>query len=103
MAAKKVKITYLDGREEVLKVPPRAQVMTEEYCGGFRADKAILATFYLGWAALNKAGKESLDFETWLDKIDDVEDYEDPKPDPEAEPGPTPPAPSGDGSSDSPS
>jgi hypothetical protein len=31
MAAKKVKVTYQDGREEIVKVLPRAQVMTEEH------------------------------------------------------------------------
>lgn len=93
MASKKVKVIYLDGREEVVKVPPRAQVMTEEHCNGFTRERAILATFYLGWAALNVRGKETLDFETWLDKIDDVEDVED-----EA-PVPTLPAQSGDDSS----
>lgn len=76
MAAKKVKVIYNDGREVEVKVPPRAQVMTEEYVGGFKSERAILATYYLGWASLNKAGKESLDFETWLDQIDDVEDVE---------------------------
>ena len=94
MAAKKVKVTYLDGREEVVSVPPRAQVMTEEHCNGFTRERAILATYYLAWAALNVRGKELLDFETWLDKIDDVEDVEDEGPDP------TPPAQSADESSD---
>lgn len=95
MAAKKVKVTYLDGREVVLKVPPRAQVMTEEYCSGFRSEKAVVGGFYLGWAALHKAGLESADFETFLDQIDDVEDFVDEAPDP------TQPDLSGAGSSDS--
>jgi hypothetical protein len=94
MASKKVKVTYKDGREEVVAVTPRANVMTEEYCGGMRYERAILATYYMGWAALNRAGKESSDFETFLDAIDDVEDVEDEKPDP------TQPAPSDGESSD---
>lgn len=94
MAAKKVKVTYNDGREEIVKVTPRANVMTEEYCNGFKQERGILATYYLGWASLSKAGKESLDFETWLDRIDDVEDVED------EEPGPTLPTPTGDASSE---
>lgn len=88
MAAKKVKVTYLDKRVEIVMVTPRANVMTEEYCNGFKQERGVLATYYLGWASLNKAGKETLDFETWLDKIEDVEDYEDVPEDP------TPPAPS---------
>lgn len=94
MAAKKVKVTYLDGREEIVMVTPRANVMTEEYCGGIKQERGILATYYLGWASLNKAGKETLDFETWLDKIEDVEDVEEPTP------VPTPPAPSAGDSSE---
>lgn len=93
MAAKKVKVIYQDGREVEVKVPPRAQVMTEEYCNGFKSERAILATYYLGWASLNRAGKESLDFETWLDQIDDVEDVDGDVP-------PTPEDQSGDTSSD---
>jgi hypothetical protein len=76
MAAKKVKVTYQDGREETVKVLPRAQVMTEEYLKGFKVENAIAGTYYLGWAALHVAGKEPLDYETWLNKIDDVEDVE---------------------------
>ena len=93
MAAKKVKVIYLDGREVEVLVSPRAQVMTEQYVGGFKSERAILSTFYLGWAALSKAGKESADFETWLDTINDVEDVTD-------EPDPTQPAQSTGDSSD---
>lgn len=88
MAAKRVKVIYNDGRVVEVKVSPRAQVMAEEYCNGIKQERGVLATFYLGWAALSKAGLEPLDFETWLDQIDDVEDIKDKKPDP------TPPAPS---------
>jgi hypothetical protein len=94
MAAKKIKVIYNDGREIEVKVPPRAQVMTEEFVGGFKSERAVLATYYLGWASLNRAGKESLDFETWLDNIDDVEDVDD------EEVPPTDPAQSEDASSD---
>lgn len=102
MAAKKVKVTYQDGREVEVKVTPRAQVMAEEYCNGFKQERGVLATFYLGWAALNKAGKESMDFETWLDQIDDVEDvtWLDDVEEAANEPLPTQPDPSGDTSSD---
>lgn len=95
MAAKKIKVTYLDGREVEVIASPRAQVMTEQYVGGFTSERAILASYYLGWASLSKAGRESADFETWLDLINDVEEAE------AEEPDPTPPAPSGDTSSDS--
>ena len=94
MAAKKVKVVYMDGREVEVLVPPRAQVMTEQYVSGFKSENAILSTYHLGWAALKTAGKESADFDTWLDSINDVEDVTEEVP-------PTPPAQSEDTSSDS--
>ncbi len=96
MAAKKLKVTYQDGREEVVKVLPRAQVMTEEYLKGFKVENVWAGTYHLGWAALHVAGKEPLDYETWLNRIEEVEDYEEPA-------DPTPEDPSDDTSSDSPS
>lgn len=91
MASKKVKVTYLDGTVKEALASPRAQVMTEQHTSW--AENPITATFYLGWAALHKAGKESQDFETWLDLIDDVEEIE-------KKADPTPPAQSPDTSSD---
>ena len=82
MASKSLKITYQDGREEIVKALPRAQVMTEEHLKGYNSTNAITATFYLGWASLIVAKKETLDYETWLNHVDDVEDYEDTPPDP---------------------
>jgi hypothetical protein len=102
MAAKKVKVTYQDGREEVVKVLPRAQVMTEQYFSGFKSENGVALTYHLGWAALVVLKKETLDYETWLDRVEDVEDYEDPEQPEEAieEIPPTPPVHSGDVSSD---
>lgn len=97
MASKKVKITYQDGRpEETVKVFPRAQVMAEEHFDGFTLKNGVAATYYLGWAALNLSGKTTLDYETWLNQIDDVVDVHDEVP-------PTPEGQSVDTSSDSPS
>lgn len=97
MAAKKVKITYQDERpEEIVKVLPRAQVMTEQHFNGMNSENMHAIGFHLGWAALNSLKKTTLDFETWLDQIEDVEVIDE-------EPDPTPEVPSGDTSSDSPS
>lgn len=92
MAAKKVKVTYQDGREEIVKILPRVQVMTEEHLKGFTSENVYAATFYLGWAGLHVAGKETLDYETWLNRIEDVEDYDEPvDPTPEVQSGDTSP------------
>jgi hypothetical protein len=103
MAAKKLKITYQDGRpEDVVKVLPRAYAMTEAYLKGFSTQNLYAATYHLGWAALQSLGRTTLDYETWLNTIEDVEDYEDPeKPEePIEEIPPTPPVLSGDVSSE---
>lgn len=94
MAVSKLKITYQDGREEIVKVLPRARVMTEAYLQGFKMENLYAATFHLGWAALNSLQKTSLDYETWLNQIEEVEDYEEPA-------DPTPPVPSDGASSES--
>lgn len=95
MAAKKLKITYQDGRpEEIVKVLPRAYAMSEAYLQGFSPKNLYAATYYLGWASLQTLQRTTLDYETWLNTIEDVEDYEDPeKPEgPIEEIPPTPPA-----------
>jgi hypothetical protein len=93
MAVIKMKVTYNDGREVVVIASPRAQVMTEERLAG-ASDRWILGQYYLAWASLNKAGKESADFETFLDQVADAETVE------AAEPDPTEPVQPGDTSSD---
>jgi len=96
MAAKKVKVTYQDGREEIVKVLPRATVMTEQHFNGMNSENAAAIGYHLGWASLVTLKKETLDYETWLDRVEDVEVYEDPeKPDettdeiPPTQPDPT--------------
>jgi hypothetical protein len=93
MAARKVKVTYRDGREEVIKVYPDAQVMTEEFLDGFKSERMVAATYHLGWAALQTSGKVFDPFDVWIKTVEDVEDVE-------TDADPTPPAPSADTSSD---
>lgn len=73
--ATKLKVTYIDGREVDILASARAQVDTERH---FKStDQAqvqqIESSFYLGWASLRHAGKESGEFEEWLDKVAEVE------------------------------
>lgn len=104
MAAKKVKVTYQGDppRIEIVKVLPRATVMTEEHFNGMNSERAAAIGYHLGWASLVVLKKETLDYETWIDRIEDVEVYEDPE-DPEAttdEIPPTQPDPTADASSE---
>lgn len=93
MAAAKLKVFYLDGREVEVIASPRAQVEAERALSGFKEEQKVYASYYLAWLALNKSGKEPADFETWLDLIEDAEEVP-------ATPRPTQPAPSGATSSD---
>lgn len=78
MAAPKLKVTYVDGREEIVRVTPRAQLMTEERFGGANRNNTARTTVYASWAALHKAGREPKGFEEFVDLIDDVENVIDP-------------------------
>jgi len=95
MAVIKMKVTYSDGRKVDVIASPRAQVMTEERLSG-SPDRRILGHYYLAWASLHRAGKESADFEAFLDLIEEAETID---PDEDDEPGPTQPGLSGDISS----
>jgi len=72
--AVKLKVTYIDERVVEVIASPRAQVMTEQYLGGYGEARQVEGGYYLAWASLHKAGKESANYETWLDQIADVEE-----------------------------
>lgn len=74
--AVKLKVTYNDGREVEVIASPRAQVMTEQYLGGYVDERKVQGGYYLAWASLSKAGKEPAEYEAWLDQISDVEEVE---------------------------
>lgn len=95
MAVIQLKVIYADGVEKTVRVTPRATVMTEEKYGaiGTNRDAAVRILYHLAWASLNRTGKESDDYETWIDKIVDVEDVTpeitDPTPGAEQPPAPS--------------
>ena len=71
--AKRLTVTYQDGREVLVKASPRAQVMAERHFGRSLTDAdKVEEMFYLGWCAMTVAGIEHGDFESFLDRIDDV-------------------------------
>lgn len=73
MAAVKMKVTYADGRAEVVLASPKAQVMTERHFTGINETQQVESSFFLAWASLHYAGREPAEFEVWLDKIQEVE------------------------------
>lgn len=71
-------ITYMDGREPTkVRIGPKAEVMFERKFGismgaakeGYSAEHF----YYLTWAGLRTAGLEKLDFDDWLDLVEDVD------------------------------
>ena len=95
----KLKVVYVDGREIKILASPRAQVETERHFKGVDAKQRIEGSFYLAWASLKYAGKESAEFDAWLDLVIEAEEDEASEADEQAE-DPTPEAPSTTGSSD---
>lgn len=87
MAAKKVKVLFTDGHEEIVKVLPLAQVQTEEHMGGLSESNNTRYNYYLAWSSLKQANKESRDFLTWLPEVEDYEVVDEPEavPTPEAQ------------------
>jgi hypothetical protein len=78
MAATKMQVTYKDGRTVEFLVPPRVQIMTEEFFrpdGGVGEINKIKASFYLAWLSLHRSGQESADFEAWIDLIADAAEF----------------------------
>lgn len=79
----KLKVTFVDGREEIVPAGPRAQVDLERH---FKISVAeankIEHVYYLAWTALTLQGKESKEFDAWLDDISDVDPIGDDKANP---------------------
>lgn len=83
MAAYRFTVKYLDGgRVETFIPTPRARIETERRFGGFDMKQAQEQSLYLAWCSLVKLGKESADFDAWLDLIADVEEKQVAEPDP---------------------
>ena len=88
MAAYRFTVKYLDGRVETFIPAPRARIETERRFGGFDTKQAQEQSLYLAWCSLVKLGKETAQFDEWLDLLEDVEEE---KVDKAEEPDPTRP------------
>lgn len=77
MAVLTLTVVYADDKRQSVPVTPRAQVAFEREFGTGLAkasqDMRNEYLFYLGWKSLQLCGKESSDFETFIDAIADVE------------------------------
>lgn len=73
--AQRFRVTYSDGTVEEIKATPRAQVQTERFLreqGGYSNSTLVEAGYRLAYES-SKPGIGNVDYEGWLDKIDDVE------------------------------
>lgn len=81
MARLKLKVTYSDGRVAESNVSPKAEVDFERHFGTSinkaGSDMHQQYYYYLAWAGLHYAGRETNDFDTFLGTIDDVENVKD--------------------------
>lgn len=85
--ARKLTIIYEDGSTEEVKIGPKALLAAEDELGEEARTKPMRATFIAGW----KGSGSDLDFDAWLDTVEDfAESDEAPNVDP------TTPAPSTD-------
>jgi len=75
MAAVRMKIVYVGGKEEIVKLTPRAQTEAEEKFHGIseNTEHAVRASYWMAWRSLYQAGREKDPYEVWLDKIEDAE------------------------------
>jgi hypothetical protein len=73
MPAIRIKVIYIDGTEKTAKITPRAQTEAEERFSGMNDVSAVRASYWMAWRSLHQSGQEPLDYETWLDRIEDAE------------------------------
>jgi putative IMPACT (imprinted ancient) family translation regulator len=74
MAALKLQVDYLDGQKLEVTSTMLAHVKAERYYGGINASNKIEAFAHVAWATLHQLGKITDDFETWLSKVEDVDE-----------------------------
>jgi hypothetical protein len=77
LPSKRIKVVYTDGKSKEVRIGPKAEVMFERHfkVSMTKAGNDISAEnmYYLAWASLHCAGVEPLDFDSFLDVLEDVE------------------------------
>lgn len=80
MPSKRIRVSYTDGRTKEVRIGPKAEVMFERHFQVTmgKAGDAVSAEhlYYLAWASLHCAGQEALDFDSFLDVLEDVDHVE---------------------------
>jgi hypothetical protein len=73
MPAIQIRVIYIGGEQKDVRITPRAQIEAEERYSGMNNVSAVRASYWMAWRSLHQAGKESRDYESWLDAIEDAE------------------------------
>lgn len=84
MAAPYMKVTYMDGREVVVRIGPKTQVLFERHFPamsmldyGRGRGRRIEHHYFLAWAALTEAKEETREFDAFLEVLEDAETVRD--------------------------
>lgn len=75
--SEKVRITYLDGTVQTVKVRAAARVAAEAHFKGFKGENVYQASAWLAWWSAKDQGKEDCTYDEWLKKVDDFDDVTD--------------------------
>jgi hypothetical protein len=90
VAAPKFKVKYKDDRTVEVRCGPKSQVMFERHfkvtMSAFAKDPGAEYAYYLAWAGLHCAGMEGMEFDPFLDAVEDIDAI---APDEMEEPDPT--------------
>lgn len=70
----KLSVSFADGRDSIeTKLTPRAQVAAERHFGkSIGAMDSSEQIYYIVWASLHYSGREPLDYESFLNVLDDI-------------------------------
>lgn len=76
-----MRVTYVDGREVVIRVGPKSLVACERHFQvsmlDFGRTRTIEQFYWPAWHALHEAGKEAREFDDWLGDLDSLKNETD--------------------------
>lgn len=71
------RVTYVDGRQVVVRIGPKSLVAWERHFKvsflDFRQSKSIEQNYWLTWHSLTEAKEETREFDDWLDIVDNYQ------------------------------
>lgn len=75
MAAQYQRVTYVDGRQVVVRIGPKSIVAWERHFDAslldFSRPRTMEQNYWLTWHSLTEAKEETREFDDWLEVVDD--------------------------------